>query len=263
MTYINSNGDTLVEQPGAQLQIDAWGLDSIARKYVCKADDSIIRDALDYFGKLRNKADDVFRALTLTTYTVIKGRSWAEFSVNFKGVLDGRIPAPVYSGGMATQSVQLEWTDTATQNVAAVLGATYVAPTTQLTYKAPFVNIRYFLRARPETALHENDIGGREPVIQVVNQTGARGRVSYVPLGQPRIANVPVVGTDPATGEPYPLALPPVENSFNAITNIVSNGPEYTQEGQFYLCEEKNQVTLMPFSFASLIWKLNVNEIPA
>ena len=254
MTYLTSTGETFVEQPGAQLSIDAWGLDTITRKY--RGKEANVPDFIASIRKNRNKPDYLYPALTLTNYTINHGRAWAEVDITYKGTFDGKLPDPVYSGGVSTLNVQLELQDTGLRNLAIAYGIQYTAPTTQLTYKAPFVNVRYVLREPPKKAMFEDDLNKLDPVISVVNQTGARGGIEIVPLGQPRVQNIPIIA-----GLPTPTALPPKENLFNGIANVVTEGPSYTQEGKFYLCEEKNQLTIMPFDFAALLWNLNLSQV--
>lgn len=260
MTYLNSSGETFVEQPGAQLTVDAWGLDSITRKWSGKV--ANIPDFIATLRKNRNLPDAEYNALTLTSYTISKGRAWAEVDINYKGTFDGKLPAPIFTGGgMTTQTVQLDYKDTVKEQLSAALGVTYTKPTTTLTYKAPSIGIKYVLRKRPALASYPQELGGVTPTLQIVNQTGARGGIAIVPLSQPRISNVPVYyGVDPETGEVVAAPFPAQEYLFNGIANIVNEGPTWTPEGQYYLCEEKNQVVIMPFDFASLLWNINLNQ---
>lgn len=254
MTYLNANGTTAEEQPGAQLTVDAWGMDSIVRKYWIKTANAI--DFVRILRKNRNRPDSVYNALTLTGYTATEERAWTHFDVSFKGLIDGKLPAPVYTGGSATLNVQLEWQDSALRNFAIAYGSQYTAPTTQLTYKAPFAVIRYVTREVPKAPKYSNDLNGADPLVSIVNQTGARGPIDIVPLSQPRVQNVPIIA-----GLPTPTALPPKEGYFNGISNIVTDGPSYAQVGQFYECEEKNQLTIMPFDFATLLWSINLGQV--
>lgn len=256
MIYLNSKGETFEEQPGAQLTIDAWGLDTITRKYRGKT--AYVQNFIDTLRKNRTKPDPYFKALTLTNYVLTNGRAWVDVDVTYKGTFDGKLPDPIFSGGVTTQSVQLDYKDSVTEQLTSALGVTYTKPTTELTYKATFVSIRYVTRKIPAVAQYPEELNGVVPVVSIVNQTGGRGGIALVPLAQPRIANVPIIGNISD-----PVALPAKENLFNGITNIVNEGPNWTQEGQFYLCEEKNQVTIMPFSFAALRWNILLNQTPA
>jgi len=251
MTYLTSTGETFVEQPGAQLAIDAWGLDTITRKYSGKV--ANVPDFIASLRRSRDKPDYLYPALTLTNYTINHGRAWAEVDITYKGAFDGKLPDPVYSGGSSTLNVQLEWQDNVLKQLAAAFQREYTAPTTQLTYKAPFVNVRYVTREVPK-APKFGGLNGADLLVSIVNQTGARGRIEIVPIGQPRVQNVPIIA-----GLPTPTALPPKEHAFNGISNIVTDGPGYTQVGKFYECEERNQLVIMPFDFAALIWSINVS----
>jgi hypothetical protein len=254
MTYLNANGTTAEEQPGAQLTVDAWGMDSIVRKYWIKTANAI--DFVRILRKNRNRPDSVYNALTLTGYTATEQRAWTHFDVSFKGLIDGKLPAPVYTGGSATLNVQLEWQDTVLKQLAAGFQREYTPPTTQLTYKAPFAVIRYVTREVPKAPKYSADLNGADPLVSIVNQTGARGPIDVVPLSQPRVQNIPIIA-----GLPTPTALPPKEGYFNGISNIVTDGPSYSQVGQFYECEEKNQLTIMPFDFATLLWSINLGQV--
>lgn len=256
MTYLNGNGTTAEEQPGAQLTVDAWGMDSIVRKYWIKTANAI--DFVRILRKNRNRPDSVYNALTLTGYTATEERAWTHFDVSFKGLIDGLLPKPVFTGGNATLNVQLEWQDTVLKQLAAAFQREYTPATTQLTYKAPFCVIRYVSRTVPKTAKYPSELNGADPLVSIVNQTGARGPIDVVPLSQPRVQNVPIIA-----GLPTPTALPPKEGYFNGISNIVTDGPAYTQVGQFYECEEKNQLTIMPFDFATLLWSINLGQVTA
>lgn len=254
MNYLNSNGTTAEEQPGAQLTVDAWGMDTISRKYTIKTANAI--DFVRILRKNRNRPDSVYNALTMTGYTATEDRAWTTFDVTFKGLIDGLLPKPVFTGGNSTLNVQLEWQDTVLKNLAYAYGSQYTPATTQLTYKAPFCVIRYVTRTVPVAAKYSDELNGADPTISIVNQTGARGRIDVVPLSQPRVQNVPIIA-----GLPTPTALPPKENCFNGISNIVTDGPSYNQAGKFYECEEKNQLTIMPFDFASLVWSINLGQV--
>jgi hypothetical protein len=254
MTYLNANGTTAEEQPGAQLTSDAWGMDMIVRKWSIKTANAI--DFVRILRKNRNLPDSVFNALTLAGYTATLDRAWTHFDVTFKGLLDGLLPKQVYSGGSATLNVQLEFQDEVLKQLAQAFQREYTPPTTQLTYKAPFAVIRYVTREVPKAPKYANDLNGADPIVKIVNQTGARGAIDVVPLSQPRVQNVPIIA-----GLPTPTALPPKEGKFNGISNIVTDGPSYSPVGQFYECEEKNQLTIMPFDFATLLWSINLGQV--
>jgi len=256
MIYLNSKGETFEEQPGAQLTIDAWGMDSITRKYRGKT--AYAQAFIDTLRKNRGKPDPFFKALTLGNYVLTSGRAWTDVDVTYKGTFDGKLPDPIFSGGVSTLNVQLEYEDHTARQLLEAQNITYTAPTTELTYKATFVTIRYVTRKIPAVAQYPEELNGVAPVVSIVNQTGGKGGIALVPLAQPRIANVPIIGNIPD-----PVALPAKDNLFNGITNIVNEGPNWTQEGQYYLCEEKNQVTIMPFSFAALRWNILLNQTPA
>jgi len=240
MTYLNSSGETFVEQPGAQLTIDAWGLDSITRKYSGKV--ANIPDFIATLRKNRNKPDSEYNALTLTNYTISKGRAWAEVDVNYKGTFDGKLPAPIIDGGgMTTQAVQLTYKDTEIEQLTTALNITYTKPSCSFTYKAASATIRYVTRNRPSAAAYAQELGGLTSRVQIISQQGALGPYDILPL-QP----IPQNNADPQV-------FIPTERAFNAITVVVNDGPRYKQEGQFFLCEESNQVTLMPFDFVFIV----------
>ena len=240
MTYLNSSGETFVEQPGAQLTIDAWGLDSITRKWSGKV--ANIPDFIATLRKNRNLPDAEYNALTLTNYTISKGRAWAEVDINYKGTFDGKLPAPIVDGGgMTTQAVQLTFKDTEKEQLATALNITYTPPSCSFTYKAASATIRYVTRKRPNFAAYSQELGGLTSRVQIISQQGALGPYDILPL-QP----IPQNNADPQV-------FIPTERAFNAITVIVNDGPRYKQEGQFFLCEESNQVTLMPFDFVFIV----------
>jgi hypothetical protein len=207
--------------------------------------------------------DEEFKALTLTNYTLSLGKAWTDVDITYKGTFDGKLPDPVFSGGTATLTVQLERESSEESTLATALGQSFTAPTCELSYKSQYVSIRYVSRTKPIQARYPAELNGIKPTIQIVDQRGAKGTIAIVPLAQRRIGNVPVYIATDINGNPVTDALPPVLGVFNGISNIVNDGPTYTQEGQFYLCEEKNQVTVMPFSFASLLWSINLNQQPA
>lgn len=240
MIYLNSSGETFVEQPGAQLTIDAWGMDSITRKYMGKV--ANVPDFIATLRKNRNKPDNEFKALTLGNYNINLGRAWAEVDVTYKGTFDGKLPDPIIDGGgMTTQSVQLTYKDSEIEGLASALRITYTKPSCSFTYKAASATIRYVTRSRPSSASYTLELGGLTSKVEIIKQEGALGAYDILPLQQIPQNNADI------------KAFVPTEKAFNAITVVVNDGPKYKQEGQYFLCEETNQVTLFPFDFVYII----------
>lgn len=167
ITYI---GDIeFTEMAEGDLDNDPFGMDTLTR--VFEGPTYKLHDYLKELKKL--KVDREYKQLNLVHKRARRGRAYSQVTVDFAGLLGGEIPQHVESAGFDQKTIQLQSTS-GTQ--------------ASFTYNAPTSTFRYITKTRPTRQVFENQMMYYEASFDVVERTGARGRL-YIDNGNPTSAD--------------------------------------------------------------------------
>lgn len=236
-TFVGTTAFT--EQPGAQLTVDAWGMDTLVRKY--KGSRTLLPAFLATYAKSRAKVDSEYTWLSHQSHSADIDRAYATVSVQFKGIQgstnSGGIGLPpVRDTVLKTQEVQLQYIgDTLGQSTGAVANITYVAPST---------TIRYVRRGRPKKQSFKGDLELTEEAISIVARNGFPGSIQLF-AGATWKRELKDSGSRPS--------LTPVGaiQAYNGVIEVITTQFSFTPAGLWYECVEVNEARVVPLDLAN------------
>jgi hypothetical protein len=224
LTYI-SVGDDFVLQPGSRLQVDAWGMDSITRKYKGRLDK--VATEVAKYKRDRKKRDSIYQWLYYTDLDVLEGEAFAELSVTYKGLYDGQIPEPVLAdSGYRRNTVDL--------GLAEDIGFTVLGNSSTITYNAPFAKVNFVSETRRRFAQHANmvDLGQ----LQIIKQKNANLALLNIVKG----ASL----NDPAAEPTQNIAG--IVGRYNGTFEVNSAITSQKKVGQWWEGTETHEILIVP-----------------
>jgi len=236
-TYVGTN--TFALQPGSQLTVDAWGMDTLVRKY--KGKTSLLAAFLATYAKNRAKVDSEYNWLSHQSHSVDIDRAYATVSVQFKGIQGSTNSSgiglpPVRETVLKTQEVQLQY-------IGDVLG-TSTGAVANITYVAPSTTIRYVRRGRPKKQSFKGDLELTEEAISIVARNGFPGSIQLF-AGATWRRELKDSGSRPS--------LVPVGTvqSYNGVIEVITTQFSFTPAGLWYQCVEVNEARIVPLDLAN------------
>jgi hypothetical protein len=223
LTYVGVDDD-FVEQEGAVLSVDPWGMDQITRRWSGRLDKCETEYAK--FKRERKKRDTVYNTLYYTDLRLIKSAPFASLEVTFKGLIDGNVPAPVISdSGYRRNTVEL--------GIAENIGLTVLGGSTTITYNAPFVKVNFVSKSRRKFAKHSSllDPGQLQIIKQTNAQAGALNLVNGSSLNGP---------------EQTPQQIAGIVGRYNGTIEIQSAITSQKPIGQWWEGTETHEVLIVP-----------------
>lgn len=218
------------EVDGATLSVDAWGMDSLTRRFQGRLDK--VATELAKYKRERDKRDTVHKWLYVTSVVMTESAPFAQLEVKYKGIYDGKAPAPVPKSGFRKQSVQL--------NLAGDTSDEVTATTTSLTYYAPYTTWRYVTNSRPTAAKYRSKIHLTAEALDVVSMTNSHvGELHYVNAGALSGARN------------RPLRITPVPGKFNAALELSTSQFDVEPAGKWFEVTETTELLLAPPSLSS------------
>ncbi len=236
-TYVGTSAFT--EQPGARLTVDAWGMDTLVRKYKGRRDQ--LATFLAGYAKNRTLADTEYPWLSHQTHSAEIDRAYATVTVEYKGIQGSTASGgiglpPVRESSYKTQEVQLQYIgDTLGQSTGAVADITYIAPSTK---------IRYVRRGRPKKQAFKGDLELTEEAITIVARRGFPGSIQLFAGATWRrelkdSGSRPSVITDGAV------------QAYNGVIEVVTTQFDFKPAGLWYECIETNEARIVPLDLAN------------
>lgn len=234
ITYVGQR--EFIEVADAQLSVDAWGMDTLTRKY--RGDKAQLDAFLADFGKNRLLADTEFPYLFHTTHNATIGRAYADVTVEYKGLINsGSLNSPnplppVITSGSRTQSVQLQF-------VGDTLGASTGA-VADVTYTAAYTKIRYITRGRPKERQYLNVIEHTSQPITILSRAGTPGVIKVFAGHSWRESTGSGIFGGRGSLQAY-----------NGVMEVLPVQFEWTQAGQWYEVTETNEARMVPLDLAN------------
>lgn len=196
--------------PGSDLSVSLYGeLDSLTRPYKVRIDE---KDTVErQLARLKGKVDFEFKGMALVSWTEREEGDSVVFNVQFRGCHNNTLPLPKFSGGFNR--------DTASLNHFELSGITnLLGSSVQLTYRAPFTQIKYVTRAIPKKPQFPKTVPVGDIIVEKIDgaQTGdvRINEQGFTQTGQFRLSG------------------------FEAVQIIEVDGPFYEQVGIYYECTE-------------------------
>lgn len=230
ITYVDVGND-FVEQPGATLSVDPWGMDQVTRHFTGKQD--MLATEVAKYKRQRNKRDATYGWLFYTSMTATESAPFAEISVTYKGTYDGKVPAPVVKSGFRKQGVTLN-----------LAGATsdesdITATTSTITYYSPYTTYKYISKEEPKAAKYRTKIKLTAEALDIVSMSNAH-------LGDLNFVN----GTSLSSGPNRILIYKIQPNKFNAVLELSTSQFEVQPAGRWFEVSETTELLLVPSSLA-------------
>jgi hypothetical protein len=221
------------EVPGASLGIDAYGLDTLTRKYKGRVDR--LAAFLKANRRDRKRPDATYQGLTFASMNFTESGPWAEGEMTFKGTHDGSMPDPLPpTTSLSPETVTLSQYDGAES-------ADF--PTVEITYLAPVTTWRYVTRKRPTVPQRRGQLAGSQE-IQYISRRGGAGDLSIFAGGN--------LGT--------PLDIDTKQaGQYNGVAMTVTKAFNVTPAGIYFECEESNMRTIFPFDLANINWTVSLS----
>lgn len=223
-------GSAYVEQPGAMLTVDPWGMDQITRRYTGPQDD--IATEVERYKRRRDKRDETYTWMFYTALTAIESAPLGEITITYKGTYDGKVPEPVVKSGFRKQAVTL--------NLAGATSDDTTTTTSNITYYAPYSTYRYVTKSRPVATKFRTKIHLTAEALDVVNMSNSH-------LGDLHVVN----GASLSAGaENRPLIFRQIPNKFNAVMELSTAQFDVEPAGKWFEVIETNELLLLPAALA-------------
>lgn len=230
ITYVDV-GDDFVEQPGATLTVDPWGMDQITRRFTGKQ--SMLATEVAKYKRDRDKRDPTYKWLFYTSLVATESAPFAEIAVTYKGTYDGKLPEPVVKSGFRKQSVTLNLAGATSDE------ADITATTANLTYYAPYSTYKYITKAKPKAAKYRTKIELTAEALDTVSMSNShRGDLHYVN------------GTSLSSGPNRILVYKIQPNKFNAVLELSTSQFDVQPAGRWFEITETTELLLVPSSLA-------------
>lgn len=221
ITYSSGISSDFAEQPGATLNVDPWGMDSLTRRYTGRLD-MTERELAKYLAK-RDFKDPHIEGLFAISWRMVYAAPLPEFEVDFKGVKDGKPREPKIKHGRRIQTVTLPYTGDDGEDD---------GTTTTLKYYTPFATVLYATRTRPVGAKYMSVVNPTG--IQVISMSGDSTREIHYKRGP---------SLNGATRNSTVLSA--LANGYNAVVEVTGT-VESEQVGQWWENTETIEALLMP-----------------
>lgn len=226
------------ETVGAVLAVDPWGLDTITRKYIVRADrcDAVV----DRLKRGKTFSDWQFPMMTMTSYSVTYNGALCEFSITCKGVIAQQPNAP----GIPANVSSAKFSSGTRQQVVS-LGFLSKNPTLneaidQVVYNSPTTTIKYAVSSKPQSRIFNGFVDYIEDSIQIKSRTFPTLPINLT-IGNSFTRNTRVPPPRSDTGGPL--------ESFNGVIECINQSFKFDQEGSWWLCEEQNEVVIQQRNF--------------
>lgn len=235
-TFVGETAFTL--QPGSTLTVDAWGMDTLVRKY--RGAPSKLAAFLLPYAKSRTVADSTYPWLSHQGHTVDFDRSYATVTITYKGIQANASMAgiglePIRETSLRTQDVQLQYIgDTLGESTGAVADITYVAPST---------TIRYVRRGRPRKQTFKGELELTDEAISVVSRRGFPGNIHLVA----GLSWGKVMRDNKATWAAPEGTL----QAYNGVVEVITTEFSFKPAGLWYECVETNEARIVPLDLAN------------
>jgi len=249
LIYVGDISFSETEDSG-QITIDPWGMDSLTRIYMGgKGELETFLEQLGQGGiqvvysqnpvagvtaildRSRAIADSVFPQMFAKEIQISIDRSFAKITVPFRGVSNGRLPAPVVKFGLRVQSVSLDY------------GIDGSGITANFQYEAPYSTYTYVTRKQPRRSLYKSKLEYLQDSIQIVSRTGAGGVIKYFvgPSVTNKSGNTQNINNGGAAGH------------YNAVVEVVGT-IDAQPDGQWWNVVETNEMILTPLNLSNQGW---------
>lgn len=228
LTYTDCPAD-FWEVPGAQLTVDTWGMDRLTRRFQGRLDR--IAEELAKYKRDRDKKDSVYSWMNVIEVAMTESSPFAQLTVNYRGVYDGKTPPAVSASGFRKQSVQL--------NLAGESEDEVTETTSTLTYYAPYTTWRYVSKSEPKTAKYRTKIKLTSEALDVVSMSNSH------------VADLNFVnGSSLSSGPNRPLIYRIAPGKFNAVIELSTSQLDIEPAGKWFEVTETNELLLIPSSLA-------------
>lgn len=228
LDYIDCEPD-FWELPGATLTVDPWGMDRQTRRFQGRLDR--VAQELAKYKRSRDKKDPIHKWLNVVDVVMTESAPFAELTVNYRGVYDGKLPKPVAKSGFRKQSVQL--------NLAGDTEDEVTDTTTSITYYAPYTTWRYVTNQEPKAAKYRTKIKLTAEALDVVSMSNSH-------LGDLHYVN----GTSLTAGPNRRLVYKIEPEKFNAVLELSTAQFDVEPAGKWFEVTETTELLLIPSSLA-------------
>jgi hypothetical protein len=216
------------------LSVDPWGLDTVTRKYIVRADRCAA--VVERLKRGRTFADWQFPQMSMTTYNVTYNGGLCEFSITYKGVIAQDAPVP---GMPLTATSPVFRSGTKQQRVSLVFLSSSTVPDDDVVYNSPTTTIRYAVQKKPTSRLFNGFVDYIEDSIQIKNRTfPTLPLILTIGNSFTRNTRVSVVSTGNGQAE-----------SFNGVVECINQSFSFEPQGLWWACEEQNEVVIQPRNF--------------
>lgn len=154
----------------SDLRVDAYGLDTFTRSYAGRKDKAKIEAFVKTL--IRGKSDSQYKAMGLENYSFNTDRSFAYFTVNYVGKIDGAEPEGEQEDDWYVTTLQFQSALSATTEE----GNTEAA---EIEYRAPMTTYRYAMKSRPVRPRYTGKVASGELGIEIIDKRGIASLLNF------------------------------------------------------------------------------------
>lgn len=205
--------------------VDPWGMDVLTR--IREGRNDQLETELKRYGRNRNLRDATYPGFYYVDLDTQKGRSFTKVIVSYKGLKDGKIPAPsIADSGTRRNSIDL--------SVAEDIGFTVLGRSSTIVYDSPWVKVNFVSREKQRFPRFANKLDVRQ--LQIIKQTRAN-------LALLNIVNGASINNQPGT---TPQQIAGKVGYYNGTFEVSSSITSQKPVGQWWEGTETHEILIVP-----------------